>query len=213
MPAPQTPAEDRATRERGRRTVAQLIDSAIEEFTAHGYHGARIARIAERAGTSYGTFYLYFTDKDDVLWEAIGGILRGKSEVLASLDRFTPGAAGRRSLSEWVRRVCDFWQQNMPLTQAMIDAQASSAEIAERGVEVLSGYRRILAARIRDSDAIGIDPNLGALVIYATLERANAMYFNGSLVASYPELVTALTEFTHLALFGASPPEETGSAA
>lgn len=206
MPSPQTPAEDRATRSRGRRTVALLIEAAVQEFTAHGYHGARIARIAERAGTSYGTFYLYFTDKDDVLWESVAGTLTGLSDVLATLEPLRPGPEGRRSLEEWVRRVSDYLQSHMPMFRAMVDAQAASEEIARRGVEMLGGYRRIIASAIRESDAVGVDPNLAALVIYATLERTNFTYYYGSLVASYREIVAALTEFFHLSLFGAPAP-------
>ena len=50
----------RASRERGRHTVANLLDAAVAEFAAYGYHGARVARVAKRAGTAHGTFYVYF---------------------------------------------------------------------------------------------------------------------------------------------------------
>ena len=202
-PARQSPAEDRPSRSRGRRTAALLLDAAVEEFTAHGYHDARIARIAERAGTSYGTFYLYFTDKTDVLWEALESFRTGFSEVLGSLGPLTPGPDGRRELEAWVRRVCDHLQRHMPMFRALVEAQAASEEIARDGVEMLGHHRRAIAARIRESDAIGIDPNLAALVIYATIERTNFTYYYGSLVASYREIVTALTEFVHRSLFGA----------
>ncbi|TYB42335.1 TetR/AcrR family transcriptional regulator [Actinomadura chibensis] len=201
--AQQPPAEDRPSRPRGRRTAALLLDAAVEEFTAHGYHDARIARIAERAGTSYGTFYLYFTDKTDVLWEALEPTRTGLADVLRTLGPLTPGPAGRAELEAWVRRFCDHQQRHMPMFRALVEAQAASEDIARNGVEMLGEYRRILAARIRESDAIGIDPNLAALVIYATLERTNFTYYYGSLVASYREIVTVLTEFVHRSLFGA----------
>lgn len=205
-PAQQAPADDRPSRPRGRRTAALLLDAAVEEFTAHGYHDARIARIAERAGTSYGTFYLYFTDKTDVLWESLEPFRTGLSEVLASLGPLRPGPDGRRELEGWVRRVCDHLQRHMPMFRALVEAQAASEEIARNGVEMLGDYRRAIATRIRESDAIGVDPNLAALVIYATLERTNFTYYYGSLVASHREIVTVLTEFVHRSLFGAPAP-------
>ena len=38
------------------------------------------------------------------------------------------------------------------------------------------------------------------------------MYYYGSLVASYPEMVTALTEFLHLSLFGQPVPGDAAAA-
>ncbi|TDB87479.1 TetR/AcrR family transcriptional regulator, partial [Actinomadura sp. KC216] len=198
-----SPAEERQSRPRGRRTAARLLDAAVEEFTAHGYHDARIARIAERAGTSYGTFYLHFTDKTDVLWESLEPMRTDLAGVLESLGPLEAGPDGRAALEAWVRRICDHFQRHMPMFRALVEAQAASEEIARSGVEMLGGYRRIIASRIRESDAIGVDPNLAALIIYATLERTNFTYYYGSLVASYREIVTVLTEFIHQSLFGA----------
>jgi len=46
------------------RTRKTLLASAIREFTEKGYGGARIDRIAERAGLNKRLLYHYFGDKD-----------------------------------------------------------------------------------------------------------------------------------------------------
>lgn len=55
-----------------RRT--QILEAAAQVFSDHGYHGATIRQIAERAGLAEGTIYLYFSSKRDLLltaWEHV----------------------------------------------------------------------------------------------------------------------------------------------
>lgn len=51
------------TTKRGQKTYDSLVMSAIGLFHTKGYHQTTIAEIAEDAGVSVGTFYIYFTDK------------------------------------------------------------------------------------------------------------------------------------------------------
>ncbi len=45
----------------------KILDSAHELFTSIGVSNTSISMICEKAGIAKGTFYLYFTDKEDVL--------------------------------------------------------------------------------------------------------------------------------------------------
>jgi len=49
------------------RTRADLLLAARQVFAARGFHEATIAEITTAADVAVGTFYLYFTDKQDVL--------------------------------------------------------------------------------------------------------------------------------------------------
>ena len=57
LPQQRHPKDAEATRER-------LFVAAAEELAEHGFAGARIDRIAERAGTNKRMIYVYFGDKD-----------------------------------------------------------------------------------------------------------------------------------------------------
>lgn len=57
------------SQERAIRTRAALVKAAREEFSERGYASATAKSIAERAGVSTGSFYQYFRDKDQVLYE------------------------------------------------------------------------------------------------------------------------------------------------
>jgi AcrR family transcriptional regulator len=50
-------------------TRAALFEAAGDVFVERGYAGASIRKVAERAGVTHGTLYLYFRDKDDLLYQ------------------------------------------------------------------------------------------------------------------------------------------------
>jgi AcrR family transcriptional regulator len=87
MPAAQTPAR------RPRNSAATkelLLAAATEEFAGHGLAGARIDRIAERAGANKRLLYVYFGDKDQ-LFDAV---LERQIATLAEAVPLTPGDLG-----------------------------------------------------------------------------------------------------------------------
>lgn len=59
----------RPTQARAHKTRAAVVAAAQREFSAHGYAATTARSIAERAGVATGSFYQYFTNKDEVLLE------------------------------------------------------------------------------------------------------------------------------------------------
>ena len=49
----------------------KILDSAGAVFAEHGFYKAIISQIAARAGVADGTLYLYFKNKDDILYQFI----------------------------------------------------------------------------------------------------------------------------------------------
>ena len=49
---------------------AALVDAAIRVFDDHDFEEATISQITDLAGLSHGSFYTYFTSKEDVLRSA-----------------------------------------------------------------------------------------------------------------------------------------------
>jgi AcrR family transcriptional regulator len=77
------PRDSRATKE-------LLLSAATEEFSEYGLAGARIDRIAERAGANKRLLYVYFGDKD-ALFDAV---LRRQIGMLAEVVPLTPDDLG-----------------------------------------------------------------------------------------------------------------------
>jgi AcrR family transcriptional regulator len=78
------PRDSRATRE-------LLLAAATEEFAEHGLAGARIDRIAERAGANKRLLYVYFGDKN-ALFDAV---IDRQADLIAEAVPLTPGDLGR----------------------------------------------------------------------------------------------------------------------
>jgi len=53
------------------RTRRKILDAATEEFARYGLGGARVDRIAARAGTNKRMLYYYFRDKDNLFLAAL----------------------------------------------------------------------------------------------------------------------------------------------
>lgn len=61
---------NRAERRR-QHTREQLKVAALEMLYEKGYANLTIKAITERADLGYGTFYLYFAEKDDIVWDVM----------------------------------------------------------------------------------------------------------------------------------------------
>lgn len=52
----------------------QIVDAALAEFVAHGFHGARMDAIAEHAQVSKRTVYKHFASKEALFTHMISGV-------------------------------------------------------------------------------------------------------------------------------------------
>jgi len=57
--------------QRAQATRQKILDAAIEEFAAHGFHGARVDVIAEKAGSNKQRIYAYYTSKEGLYAEVL----------------------------------------------------------------------------------------------------------------------------------------------
>lgn len=53
------------------QTRDQLQQAALELLIEGGYADLTVKAVTDRADLGYGTFYLHFTDKDDIIWSVI----------------------------------------------------------------------------------------------------------------------------------------------
>jgi AcrR family transcriptional regulator len=86
---PSAAEAERRTRTRRRtgraeRTRANLLEAAEEVFAEQGFYQASIVKITERAGVAQGTFYLYFTSKQEIFEELVDDLNRRVRRTLAA---------------------------------------------------------------------------------------------------------------------------------
>ena len=76
-----------ANNEKGTAEKRQrILDAAVAEIARHGYYQTTVAMIARRAGVADGTIYLYFKNKDELLFSIFDRamsrfIRRGQAEL------------------------------------------------------------------------------------------------------------------------------------
>lgn len=52
---------------KGQQTRDQLLEAALQQFAANGYHGTSMRQIAEAAGLAVGGIYNHFASKEEIL--------------------------------------------------------------------------------------------------------------------------------------------------
>lgn len=93
-------------------TPQRLLAAAREEFASHGIAGARVDRIAERAGVNKQRIYGYFGSKEKLFDAVI-------ADALDELARSAPLLPGEDP-AEYVGRVYDYHRDNPTLLRLLL---------------------------------------------------------------------------------------------
>ena len=99
------PEAQRAPRtERGRRTQEALLEAAVKEFGAKGFHATGITDITREAGVALGSFYTWY-DSKEAIFRAVVDHLSGRLRDFVGpqlRDATDPIARERRALSAFL---------------------------------------------------------------------------------------------------------------
>ncbi|HET6875322.1 MAG TPA: helix-turn-helix domain-containing protein, partial [Acidimicrobiales bacterium] len=98
------PSRTRELRKQGRETLRRLCEAAIHVFDERGYNATRVDDIVKRAKTSHGTFYLYFSNKEDLFQTLVSGVTEEMRDLANELPSVGPTRAGYDELRNWVGR-------------------------------------------------------------------------------------------------------------
>jgi len=63
-------------------TRAEILDAAEHVFAEHGFSGARMTRIAERAGVTHALLHYYFDDKETLYAEVVDRLFSRHTALL-----------------------------------------------------------------------------------------------------------------------------------
>jgi len=201
---PGTPAEKRQLRARGERTVRKLLDAGIEVFSRTGYHAARVDDIVALAETSHGTFYLYFSNKQDLFRRLALDVGAEFTALAGDLGELEPTPEARAHLRAWLRTFIDLYRHYAPLLRAWTAAEIETTEAGRLGADVLGRITGAIADRVARIPDLPTDPQVTALALVAMIERFSFFALIGQVEASRDEVVDALTETMWRQLFGPS---------
>ncbi len=171
-------------------------------FADRGYHAARVDDIVKLAKTSHGTFYLYFTNKEELFRALAEAIALQLDELTAQLPPLTPGPEGLASLSVWMADFHRIYVDAGPVLQAWTEAEIVGTDVGKLAATVWSSFTSALRQRIAATPQTDLDPAVAALALVAMIERANYYVLAGQVSVDGDDMVRTLSRVTHHALFG-----------
>jgi AcrR family transcriptional regulator len=187
-------------RAQGRRTMERLLDAAMDAFADRGYQAARVDDIVRAARTSHGTFYLYFSNKEELLRALAVQCAAELRDLSGELGPVTADAAGTAALRRFLERFVATYARFGPVIRAWMEDSVADREVNRLGVEAFTEVARALAAGMAAAGADGSDAPIGALM--ALLERYS-YYLVSRGVAPSDGVLDALAAVVHRGFFTA----------
>jgi AcrR family transcriptional regulator len=168
------PASKRVLRSQGRKTMRKLLDAAMVAFDRRGYHATRVNDVVEIAKTSHGTFYLYFSNKEDLLRALVAEAAADSQKVYDAFSMLPgPGGTPRwEDVRGWVQAYSDMWTRYAPLFRVWAELATVDRDLGRTIRHTFSRISYALTVRIGpDSSGHDLDPGAAGLAALAMLDR------------------------------------------
>jgi AcrR family transcriptional regulator len=185
---------------RGARTRATLVKAARALFERQGYLDTNVGDIAKRARVAHGTFYTYFSSKEEIFAE----VSEELQHQLLAVAEDEPGLPPDASLSERIERSNRGYLRGYEQHARMMGVLEQVATFNHRLAAIRRANRRYFVQRntgsIRRWQEQGlvdsrIDPGYAASALGSMIDRSAYVW----LVLGEPyELETAVVQLTRL---------------
>lgn len=86
----------------------EIICAALELIAEHGFHGAPMAMVAEKAGVAAGTIYRYFESKDVLIHEIYSSL--ENQLLLAAMENYPENRPIRERFLHIMQRVVNYFK-------------------------------------------------------------------------------------------------------
>ena len=152
-------------------TVNALADAGAAQFRARGYRSTSVDDIVESASVARGTFYKYFSDKQDLL-AAVAAEIYGAGMAFAEGIADVDPLAKKSTLRPWLATYVEFYDRYSGCIEAWAEGTTDDPTIVSIGengqVQMDIGAARML---IRGPDRYPYDPVVSALILRALVTR------------------------------------------
>jgi AcrR family transcriptional regulator len=186
--------------------MRRLLDAAMRAIDERGYHATRVQDVVDIANTSHGTFYLYFSNKEDLVRALT---VQAASEATKMSRAMTDAGSALRldswdQLRKWVGGYSQNWYHYAPLFRSWTDLVAIDDGVADQIRRMVLAHRDAIAARVAEADGTGrLDPEVAGMAVIALLDRFHFLReFVGEPVDD--AALDTVTTIVHRALFPSS---------
>jgi AcrR family transcriptional regulator len=197
-----SPIDGRELRTQGRRTMAALLDAGMRVLAERGYHAARVDDIVRAAEVSHGTFYLYFSNKEDLFRALAVQCAEEMTELASSLGPVTADDDGVDELRRWLADFIATYRKYGVVIRAWMEDQVSSRELSRLGAQAFRGIASSLEARLLEAGIRRRDTALEAAALLAMFERSTYFVTSRRLGFDDAEVADTLAQVAHRGFFG-----------
>ncbi len=167
------PAQDRELRAQGRQTLRNLLEAGLAEFDERGFQAVRVDDIVRRAQISHGTFYLYFSNKEDLFKALLRDALHDMGLVTDEFPVVTRNEAGRAALRRWVHEFCETYAAHAAVIRTLSQAEIVGEEVWGDGLKLLFRLAQAMALGMTAATGAAEHAELTAVACLMMLERVN----------------------------------------
>ncbi len=139
--------------------LGRLRAAALDLFVERGYEQTTVADIAERAGLTARTFFRYFPDKREVLFQ---GSERLQQAMVDALLTAPPKAAAMEAVAAAIESAGQYFGDIREFARRRRDVIAANAELRERELIKLAALSGALADALVQRGAAAVDARLAA---------------------------------------------------
>ena len=192
----------RVLRARGQKTRARLLGAGATVFARRGFHAARVDDVVEMARSSHGTFYLYFSSKEDLFDQLVAQVATDLDALVDELPVLRDSDESRAELRDWLARFAALYDRYGSVIRTWTEAELSGAPIGRHGQDVLGRLTAAVAYKLEVPKRGALNPTITALALVTMIERVNYYAATNQVSATADELLDTLVSIITAALFG-----------
>ena len=181
--------------------MRRLLDAGMRVFADRGFHAARVDDIVRAARTSHGTFYLYFTNKEDLLRALAvecGTEMSALAETLGPVGLDDDGYA---ELREFLGRFFATYRRYGPVIRAWMEGHVEDRAVGALGVRSFTLIATALGRRMSEAGVAADAAEISALM--ALLERFAYFLVSRRLEFDGDATLDTVTHIVHRGFFAA----------
>jgi AcrR family transcriptional regulator len=181
--------------------MAKLMDAGVRVLGERGYHAARVDDVVRLAKVSHGTFYLYFSNKEDLFRTLAIECAEEMTELATLLGPVSTDDDGVDELRRWLNEFVGTYRKYGVVIRAWMEDQVTGRELARLGKRTFNAIIGSLEARLREVHGDDHDATASAAAMLAMVERTT--YFVTSRDLSFDDrtVVDTLSVLIHRGFF------------
>jgi AcrR family transcriptional regulator len=197
-----SPTDGRELRTQGKKTMAKLLDAGMTVLGERGYHAARVDDVVRVADVSHGTFYLYFSNKEDLFRALAMQCADDMTALASSLGAVAASADGIDELRRWLAEFIDAYRRYGVVIRAWMEDQVGSRDLSRLGAKTFGAIAASLVARLRETRRMDDhEAELHAAAMLAMIERFTYFTTSRDLPFADADVVDTLATIIHRGFF------------